>query len=180
MTTDPIDEDSVGAAATTDTTRPSKTRRKQDSHELQTLGEALTEMPTDRLTALSLPEPLLDALHEWKRTRSHEGKRRQMQYIGKLMRGTDAEPIRQAVAEAQLGRARDSLALHNAERWRTELIASDDAATRWIAEHPGTDAQRLRSLVRNARKDAALTPEKRSGRAYRELFQFIKQQGDDE
>jgi len=180
MPTDPIDEDGAGDAAATDATRPSKTRRKQDSHELQALGEALTEMSTERLAALSLPEPLLDALHEWKRTRSHEGKRRQLQYIGKLMRGTDAEPIRQAVAEAQLGRARDSLALHEAERWRIELIASDDAATRWIAAHPGTDAQQLRSLVRNARKDAALTPEKRNGRAYRELFQFIKQQGDDE
>ena len=68
-------------------------------------------------------------MREYRRTRTHEGRRRQMQYIGKLMRGTDAEPIRQAVLDMQLGRAKDSLALHEAERWRAELIASDDALT---------------------------------------------------
>jgi len=102
-----------------------------------------------------------------------------MQYIGRLMRTVDAEPIRQAVADMQLGRAQDSLALHEAERWRAELIASDDAATRWIAAHPGADAQQLRSLVRGARKDASGAPDKRNGRAYRELFQFIRQEGAD-
>ncbi|MDH5540554.1 MAG: DUF615 domain-containing protein, partial [Rhizobacter sp.] len=110
----------------------------------------------------------------YKRTRSHEARRRQMQFIGKLMRSIDAEPIRVAVAEAQLGRAHDSLALHQAERWRAELLASDDALTRWTAQHPQSDLQQLRSLVRNARKDAAAEAQNRSGRAYRELFQFIK------
>ncbi len=76
----------------------------------------------------------------------------------------------------QLGRAQDSLALHQAEHWRAELIGSDDAVTRWIAEYPQTDVQQLRSLIRNARKDAALSPEQRSGRAYRELFQYIKRE----
>lgn len=160
--------------------QPSKTRRKHESHELQALGAALTEMPADRLEGLALPEPLFDAVQAWKRTRSHEGKRRQMQFIGKLMRGTDPAPIREAVAAMQLGRARDSLALHEAERWRVELIASDEAVTRWIAEHAGTDVQQLRSLVRAARKDAAAVPEQRSGRAYRELFQFIKEHDGDE
>jgi ribosome-associated protein len=74
----------------------------------------------------------------------------------------------------QLGRAQDSLALHQAERWRAELIADDEALTRWAAEHADTDLQQLRSLVRSARKDAKGVPEKRSGRAFRELFQFIK------
>ena len=180
MPADKTDEDGAAIAAPLYLLRPSKTRRKQDSHELQSLGVALTEMPEDRLTSLPLSEALLDAVREWKRTRSHEGKRRQMQFIGKLMRRADEEPIRQAVAEMQLGRARDSLALHDAEHWRAELIASDDAATRWITEHPEADAQQLRSLVRGARKDAALVPEKRSGRAYRELFQFIKQRTGDE
>ena len=75
-----------------------------------------------------MPERLRDAMHEYQRTRTHEGRRRQMQYIGKLMRGADAEPIREAVADMQLGRAKDALALHQAERWRAELIADDDAA----------------------------------------------------
>ena len=155
--------------------RPSKTRRKQDSHALQDLGEAMVSLPDDRLRALELPESLLDAILDYKRTKTFEGQRRQMQYIGKLMRRTDAEPIRQAVTDLQLGRARDSLALHQAEGWRSALVADDAALTRWTAEHPASDLQQLRALVRNARKDAALTPEQRNGRAYRELFQFIKQ-----
>ena len=160
--------------------RPSKTRLKQASHALQDLGEAVVALPDARLDGLAIAEQLLDAIRTYKKTRTFEGKRRQMQYIGKLMRVHDVEPIRQAVTDMQLGRAKDSLALHEAERWRAELIADDEAATRWITEHPQGDVQQLRSLIRAARKDAALVPEKRSGRAYRELFQFIKQQPQDE
>jgi ribosome-associated protein len=160
--------------------RPSKTRLKQASHALQDLGEAVVAMPDSRLDGLAIAEQLLDAIRTYKKTRTHEGKRRQMQYIGKLMRVHDVEPIRQAVTDMQLGRAKDSLALHQAERWRAELIADDAATTKWISEHPQTDVQQLRSLIRAARKDAALVPEKRSGRAYRELFQFIKQHPFDE
>ena len=97
-----------------------------------------------------------------------------MQLIGKLMRSADVEPIREAVAQAQLGRARDSLALHEAERWRAELIADDSATTRFAEDHPEADLQQLRTLVRNARKVQSLVVEQRSGRAFRELFQFIR------
>jgi ribosome-associated protein len=155
--------------------RPSKTQLKKASHDLQDLGEALVEMPEDRLSALGIDEALLDAIHEFKRTKSFEGKRRQMQYIGKLMRRSDPDPLREAVAAMQLGKAKDALALHEAERWRAELVAGDDALTRWTAEHPDSDLQQLRSLIRAARKDAAAAPEQRSGRAYRELFKFIRQ-----
>jgi ribosome-associated protein len=178
---DPLPHAGEGAnAAPPRAERASKTRRKQASHELQDLGEAVIALPEERLAALDIPETLLDAIRDYKRTKTFEGQRRQMQYIGKLMRRTDPEPIRQAVAELQLGRARDSLALHQAEGWRAALIKDDEALTRWAAEHPATDVQQLRSLVRNARKDAALTPEQRNGRAYRELFQFIKQHCQDE
>jgi ribosome-associated protein len=155
--------------------KPSKTRLKQASHALQDLGEAVVTLPDERLKGLAISERLLDAIRQYKKTKTHEGRRRQMQYIGKLMRIDEVEPIRQAVADLQLGRAQDSLALHQAERWRAELIADDAAATRWISAQPETDVQQLRSLVRAARKDAALEPDKRNGRAYRELFQFIKQ-----
>jgi ribosome-associated protein len=155
--------------------RPSKTRLKQASHELQELGEAAAALPDDRLATLPIPESLLDAIREYRRTRTHEGRRRQMQYVGKLMRRSDIEPIREAVDGMRLGRAKDALALHHSERWRVELIADDDALTRWAEAHPAADLQRLRNLVRGARKDAALVPEQRSGRAYRELFQFLKQ-----
>lgn len=158
--------------------RPSKTQLKKAMHELQSLGVGLVELPDERLAALALPEALADAVREYRRTRSHEGRRRQMQYIGKLMRHADPEPIREAIAAARLGTARDSLALHRAEQWRGELVADDDALTAWIASHPDTDVQRLRTLIRAARKDAALPAlpgaAPRKGRAWRELFQFIR------
>jgi ribosome-associated protein len=97
-----------------------------------------------------------------------------LQYIGKLMRRIDAEPLRQAVASFKLGHAKDSLALHQSERWREQLLADDSAMQEFIEQHEGIDVQQLRSLVRAARKDAAVAPENRSGRAYRDLFQFIK------
>lgn len=163
--------------------RPSKTALKKQMHELQALGEALLALPEARLDAIALPERLREALRMAQRTKSHEGKRRQLQYVGKLMRKAqeagEVEPIREAVAAFQLGHARDALALHEAERWRSELIAGDAALERWLAAHPGSDAQRLRNLIRNARKDAAALVEApgaaaRQGRAYRELFQLLR------
>ena len=155
-------------------TRPSKTRRKQAAHDLQALGEALAEMPDKRLDDLDMPEILRDAIHAYNRTKTHEARRRQMQYIGKLMHRADPEPLRAAVAAMQLGHARDSLALHQAEHWRATLVADDEAVTRWAGEFPHSDLQQLRSLVRAARKDAAAVPQTRSGRAFRELFRFIR------
>ena len=155
--------------------RPSKTRRKQESHDLQSLGEALLELPDNHLATLGLGESLVEAIRVGRRIKTHEARRRQMQLIGKLMRTADVELARAAVLERQLGRARDSLALHQTERWRAELIADDSATTRFATDHAGADLQRLRALVRNARKDAANAPEQRSGRAYRELFQFIRE-----
>lgn len=160
--------------------RPSKTQLKKEMHDLQALGEALVELPPSRIQTLELSETLLIALRDYRQTRSHEARRRQMQYIGKLMRHTDPAPIREAVAAMQLGSAKETLALHRIERLRVELIESDDALTRWLEEHPDTDAQQLRSLIRAARKDAAQAPEQRNGRAYRELFQFIKQSREDD
>lgn len=163
--------------------RPSKTALKKQMHALQALGEALLTLPETRLDAIAMPETLREALRMAQRTKSHEGKRRQLQYVGKLMRKAEeageVEPLREAVAAFQLGHAKDALALHEAERWRSELIASDAALERWLAAHPATDAQRLRSLIRNARKDAAALVEApgaaaRQGRAYRELFQLLR------
>ena len=156
-------------------TRPSKTRLKQKSQELQVLGVAVAELSSDRLAAIEMPEPLRDAIEQFRRTRSFEGRRRQMQLVGKLRRSADDEALREAVAAATLGSAKDTLALHEAERWRAELIADDEALTRWLALHPETDSQQLRSLVRAARRDATgLTPEGRQPRSHRDLFQLIK------
>lgn len=155
--------------------RPSKTQLKQQSHELQTLGLALSALSAERFAAIDLPDGLRNAIVEFRRTKSHEGRRRQLQYVGKLMRSADEAALREAVAAATLGGAKETLALHEAERWRAELIASDDAMTRWQQAHPETDTQQLRSLVRAARRDATVLPaEARQPRSFRELFQFIK------
>ena len=157
-----------------DDERPSKSELKRQAHDQQALGEALAGLKDSTLADIDMPEALRDALAEWRRTRSHEGRRRQMQYIGKLMRHADLEPLREAVAAAKIGGARDTLALHEAEAWRARLVDNDDALTAWTAAHPEADLQPLRALIRNARRDAALPPEQRHGRAWRELFQFIK------
>jgi len=154
--------------------RPSKTALKKAAHDMQALGDALAAMAPDKLAALPMDEALRDAIAEMRRTRSHEGLRRQRQYVGKLMRKADIEPLAQAVAEAALGSARTTLALHKAEALRQELVADDDALTRFLAQHPGLEARELRGLIRAARKEAALPPEQRHGRAWRDLFQFIK------
>ncbi len=167
-----------------DDDRPSKSQRKRDSHALQDLGEALVALPPSRLAAVELPERLREAVQAFLVTRSHEGRRRQMQFIGRLMRGLDVEPIRLAVLAHERGQAQDALALHEAERWRAELIARDEAMTDWLRQHPAADAQQLRTLVRNARKESPVPGstgpgssggQPRKGRAYRELFQFIRE-----
>jgi ribosome-associated protein len=155
--------------------RPSKTQLKQQSHAMQKLGLELAELPADRLDAIAMPEALRAAIDEYRRTKSHEGRRRQLQYVGKLMRGADEAELREALAAATLGSARATLALHEAERWRAELIADDTALGRWLERHPDTDSQQLRSLVRAARRDATgLAPEARQPKSFRELFQFLK------
>jgi ribosome-associated protein len=154
--------------------RPSKTQLKQQSLELQELGHALAELPDERLRTLDLPERLRDAISEFKRTRSHEGRRRQLQYVGKLMRGVDPEPLRAAVDAFALGSAVDSMRLHEAERWRVELVRDDEALTRWAQIFPESDLLRLRALVRAARRDEAAAQGQRHGRGWRELFQFVK------
>ncbi len=156
-------------------TRPSKSHLKRQAHELQALGEAVAALSDDRLAAIEMPDALREAIREYRRTRSHEGRRRQMQYVGKLMRAADEAALREAVAEATLGSARQTLMLHETERWRAELIRDDQALQRWLLAHPDTDTQQLRSLVRAARRDAAtLPPEARQPRSFRDLFHFLK------
>lgn len=160
----------------------SRTDLKRESTALQKLGEDLLTLRADLAARLALPERLVEALAEARRITNFEGRRRQMQFVGKLMRQLDeatVDAIRTALGEQHSGTAAEKLALHQAEQWRERLIAGDDAATDWLAAHPGTDAQQLRALVRQARKDAV--PEKpgqapRHGRAYRELFQLVREQ----
>ena len=165
----------------------SKTDAKRESEELQELGEALLTLRSDLFKPLPLPDKLADALADAKRITNFEGKRRQMQFIGKLMRQLDEEvlqAVRHALELQRLGHAHDTAQLHQAEAWRDRMIASDEAVQDWITQQPEIDTQQLRALVRQARKDAVpadkaavsqgLAP--RQGRAYRELFQMLKAQ----
>ncbi len=162
--------------------RPSKSSAKREAHDLQSLGVDLVGLPDGRLAALEIPESLRSAIAEYRRTKSHEGRRRQMQYIGKLMRQTDEAPLREAVAASRLGSAQETLQLHQIEHWRDRLLADDEALTRWVEEHPDCDVQQLRALVRAAAAPVKADPAAATGpgqsprqaRAYRELFQFIK------
>jgi len=137
------------------------------------------------MEGLKLPDKLLDALDEVRRITNFEGRRRQMQFIGKLMRGLDEETLaatREALDTQRQGSAKESMALHEAETWRDQLIEDDQALQRWLDAHPDTDSQQLRALIRQARKDRQPSADEvsrglvpRHGRAYREIFQLVKE-----
>jgi ribosome-associated protein len=164
------------------TDEQSRTDLKRESTELQKLGEDLLTLRADLMARLDLSEKLKDAVIEARRITNFEGKRRQMQFIGKLMRLLDPavlETVRNTLHEQNNGSVQENLALHLAETWRDRLVADESAFGEWIAKCPQSDAQQLRALIRQARKDAK--PEKpgeamRHGRAYRDIFQIVREQ----
>jgi ribosome-associated protein len=168
------------------TDQVSKTDLKRESTEVQKLGESLLTLRADLLGGLQLPDKLVEAVAQAKRITDFEGKRRQMQYIGKLMRGQDEttlQAVRDALDEQRKGSAGEALALHQAEKWRDDLIGKEEALEQWLRAYPGTDTQQLRALIRQARKDVQPDPQAvskgiapRQGRAYREIFQLVREQ----
>lgn len=162
----------------------SRTELKKESADLQKLGEDLITLPAGQKDKLGLPEKLLEALDEARRITNFEGRRRQMQFVGKLMRQLEPEmlqAVKDALDEQRGGSAQQTLALHMAEKWRDDLIADDEALPKWLQAHPETDVQQLRALIRQARKDAqpdqdaiskGLAP--RRGRAFRDVFQIVR------
>ena len=149
----------------------SKTKKKEQMHALQKLGVELVELPRDRLASMRLPEELLAAVREAQRITAHEGRRRQMQFIGRLMREIDPAPIEERLA-AWRGQSKAEIARqHLLERWRERLIADDAALTEFAQQHPGIDLQSLRNLIRNARKETA---ENRPPKSSREIFKIIR------
>ena len=150
----------------------SKTKRKQEMTALQKLGAELVTLKKSQIDQLHLPEQLLDAVLEAKRLKQHEAIRRQMQFIGKIMRGVDAEPIQQQV-DAWNGVNQDETArLHQLELWRDRLIAEDSALSEYLNAHPGCEAQQLRTLIRNARKEHAAN---RPPASFRALFRLLRE-----
>lgn len=150
---------------------PSKTSRKKAMHALQELGEALVELPPEKLAELDLPERLCDAIREARRITSHEARRRQLQYVGRLMREVDPAPLRaQMEAWAQAPR-REKALMHHLENWRDRLLDEPQALDELCAAHPGIERSHWRNLIRRAGEErAAAQPPKH----YRLLFQELK------
>jgi len=152
--------------------RPSKTQKKREMDALQQLGEALLTLPADRLARLDISEELRRAVRDAQRFTKHEARRRQMQYIGRLMRATDPAPIQAALDEMRGTSATANARLHRLEQLRTRLLKDEQVLGEIAASHPGADLQQLRQLRRNALKEQAAA---QPPRAYRELFRVLRE-----
>lgn len=155
----------------------SKSQRKRDAEAAQDLGKLLVEMPLPRFKTimgkLDLPHPLREALIACRAITAHGGRRRQLQYIGKLMRAIDTAPIEEAIAMLEGKHQASIAAQHRLEYWRERLIDEGDAAlAEWMTDHPGADRQQLRQLISKARKerDAGQPPT-----AARALFRVLRE-----
>ncbi len=155
--------------------RPSKSQLKRDMTALQKLGEELVAEPRDRVKRVPMPEDVRDVILECQQIKDHEGRRRQMQFVGKKMRTLEEHEIAaiQKTLDSWRGLSKaDTASMHALERRREKLLKDDNALTELLAQHPDLDAQHLRTLIRNARKEQA---ENKPPKAYREIFQILKQ-----
>ena len=155
--------------------RPSKSQRKRDSTAVQDLGAQLVELSKEKIASLGLPEKVQDALIACQSITAHEGRRRQLQYIGKVMRDIDAEPIRAALEKFAGNSKREIADMHLAERWRERMLKDADAVALFANEFPGVDLQQLRTAIRNAQKEQA---QNKPPRDFRKLYQLVKERLD--
>ena len=154
--------------------RPSKSELKRQSNDLQKLGEQLVDAPRDRVKRVPMPEDVKDAILMCQTITNHEGRRRQLQFVGKKMRTLNEEEVAviQRTIDSWKGASKaETASLHALERRRDKLLADDTALTQLLEENPELDVQHLRNLIRNARKEQA---ESKPPKAYRELFQILK------
>ncbi|HEX9397306.1 MAG TPA: ribosome biogenesis factor YjgA [Burkholderiales bacterium] len=153
----------------------SKTQKKKEMTDLQKMGVELAALPLTQLESLGIPDNLKTAIVAFNKIRSHEAKRRQMQYVGRLMRDVDAAPIRALLESVNSGSAQSAAAHKRLEAWREKLLADDGALTEFASAFPGSDLQKIRTLIRNAKRerDTGKPPH-----SYRELFRLIKQCSD--
>ncbi|MEO5934204.1 MAG: ribosome biogenesis factor YjgA [Duganella sp.] len=155
--------------------RPSKSEMKRQSDALQKMGETLVEAARDRVKRVPMPEDVRDAILECQQITNHEGRRRQMQFVGKKMRTLDeaeVAEIQKAIDSWKGASKSETAAMHALERRRDKLLVDDKALTVLLEENPELDVQQLRTLIRNARKEQA---ENKPPKAYREIFQILKQ-----
>jgi len=153
--------------------RPSKSQRKREMHQLQALGEHLVELNQEQIAGIPLGTELLQALEEMRRIKGREARRRQLQYIGRLMRHEDGDAIAAALERLKAGGIEQTRRLHQLERWRDRLIEQGDGALgELIAAHPGADRQQIRQLVRSARREQELN---KPPAASRKLFRYLRE-----
>jgi ribosome-associated protein len=148
----------------------SKTQRKKQMHDVQALGVALTKLSAEQLARFNLPELLHDAVLEAKRHTTHEAIRRHAQYIGKIMRDMDVQPIAAQLAALNAPTNRDTALFHRAEKWRTQILADPSLIAAFVAEFPSADAKAIAILAEKATAERAA---ERAPKHYRELFHAI-------
>jgi ribosome-associated protein len=158
---------------------PSKSQVKREMHALHDLGKQLVDLPNEKLKQLPLSENLYDAIRLAQRTTSREGLRRQVHYVGKLMRQADADAIRAQLDVWLNGSREETQALHRLEIQRDRLLADDEALTKLLAEYPDADSQHLRTLIRAGRKELQHNLTLQQGqdpqrKHFRALFQALK------
>jgi len=154
--------------------RPSKSQIKREMLALQDLGTELVGLSKDGLRKVPMPEALDAAVREARRTTSHEGRRRQVHYVGKVMRTldeTEVAAIRHALEAMKGASSAETAKMHAIERWREQLLADDGALTEFLRRYPQAEAQAGRTMIRNARREAE---QKKPPRYFRELYQWIK------
>ncbi|WII91286.1 ribosome biogenesis factor YjgA [Kingella negevensis] len=155
----------------------SKTQKKKQMDELQDLGMELTKLSSETLKKLSLPENLNDAVREYKKITSNSAEKRQRQYIGRLMRDIDPTPIREFLARLKGDNQAHNAFLQRVEQARTHLLENDDALTKFMTDYPHADSGSLRTLIRNARKEAEQSKPPKNFRAlYQELKAVMEQE----
>lgn len=151
----------------------SKSQRKRDLQDLKKLGMALLEFSDDALRQLMLPDVLLDAIRTAKGIHSNGARKRQMQYIGKLMKEIDAAPVRQAIEDRNRQHDTHSREFHQLETLREQLLMDGDGALPAVlAQFPHADRQHLRKLVRQARREHET---RQPPRAFRLLFRYLRE-----
>jgi len=155
---------------------PSKSERKRAMHELQALGERLVELDAGRLAELALPERLADAIAQARGITRHEGRRRQLQFIGKLMRDVDPEPLKAALARSQRSSNAARARFAQVERWRDRMLAEADALVQFLDAYPGANRAALAALVHDARGERSRGSPPHKSRA---LFRAITKVVDD-
>lgn len=152
---------------------PSKTQVKKEMQELQDMGVRLTKLKPAQLAQLNLDDKLAAAIDETKRIKKHEALRRHYQYLGRLMRAVDSEPIRAFLTQLDEGNKRSSIRAQQLEALRDQLLDNQaEAFNQLIEQHPDINRQLIRQLIRNAQKEAATGKPPASAR---KLFRYLRE-----